>query len=154
MSNLTIGKFMDGGEMKQVSQLLGATLSNGSGIATGAPNTLALGSNTITLAKAETVIIKVPSGSAGTVTTGTMTVTGSVVTLVPGINTITTTGAVGTITIVITVSATAEAIEIPGLRTVESVISVSLSGGYHAEPADCTIAGNKVTVAPYYYQDA
>ena len=143
----------DGSKIAQVSTLLGAILNNGSGVATGAPVDLALGANTVTTTTKGTFIINVPSGSAGTVASAGATVTGSPVTLVPGPNTITTT-TTGTITVTITVAATAEAIEIPGIRTIQAVIGASLSGGYKLGPADCTIAGNKVTIQPMYYDYA
>jgi hypothetical protein len=130
--------------------ILGATLNNGTGVATGAPNTLALGANTITTTTKGTFIVNVPSGSGGTVATAGATVSGSPVTLAPGSNVITTT-TTGTITVTITVTATAEVIEVPQLRTIQAVISASLSAGYKLDPANITIAGNKLTIQPMFY---
>jgi hypothetical protein len=150
MSASIIALTQDGSKIAQVSKLLGATLNNGSGVATGAPITLALGANTVTTTTQGTFIVNVPSGSAGTVATAGATVTGSPVTLVPGANVITTT-TTGTITVTITVSATAEVIEVVGLREIQAVIGASLSGGYKLDPAAVTVAGNKVTIQPMYY---
>lgn len=155
MSYDIIAEFIDGVKMAQLTGIpLGAIVNNGTAIVTGAPATMALGANTVTLTKAGTVVINVPTGYAGTVATGTMTVTSSPVTLVPGANVITTTGAVGNITVTITCSATATTFEVVGLRKILAVIGASLSGGYKVDPAAVTIAGNKVTIQPMYYQDS
>jgi hypothetical protein len=49
------------------------------------------------------------------------------------------------------VAATASAIEVVGLNTIQAVIAASIDGGYKLDPAAVTIAGNKVTVQPMYY---
>ena len=79
-----------------IQQALGR-LNNGTGIATEAPAILALGNNTINVTTLGTFLIYVRG--SGTATSGSTTITGSPVTLVSGWNTITTTGATGTITI-------------------------------------------------------
>lgn len=73
-------------------------ITDGTGTLTaGSPLILAVGANTVDVAVAGTFIVRMPEG--GTVTTGTMTVTGSTVTIPAGIaTTITTTGAIGNIT--------------------------------------------------------
>jgi hypothetical protein len=146
-----IGISQDQSKVVQIVSPLAAILNNGSGVATGAPISLALGANTVTLTKAGTVIINVPAGYAGTAATGTMAVSGSPVTLVPGANVITTTGPVGNITVTITCTTTQTVIEVVGLRTILAVIGASLTGGYKLDPAAVTIAGNDVTIQPRYY---
>ncbi len=80
------------------------TLRNGTGIATGAPITLVVpATNTITVSQAGTFLIDLPAGVTGTATAGTMALTGSPVALVGGLNTITTTGAVGNFTVAVAV---------------------------------------------------
>ena len=76
MSTSIIALTQDGSKTAQVSTLLGATLNNGSGVATGAPITLALGANTVTTTTQGTFIVNVPSGSAGTVATAGATLPG------------------------------------------------------------------------------
>jgi len=77
----------------------GGYIKNGTGALTAAnPINLAVGANTIDVATAGTFIVGMPEG--GTVATGTMTVTNSVVTIPAGVATsIATTGAVGNITV-------------------------------------------------------
>ncbi len=77
-------------------------LRNLTGIATGAPISLVNGANTVTVTTVGTFTVSIPSGVTGTVASGTCAVTGSPVTLVTGNNTITTSGAVGTITVTLT----------------------------------------------------
>lgn len=47
-----------------------------------------------------------------------------------------------------------QTIEIPELRTIDAVIAASIDGGYEVSPSLCTIAGNKVTIEPMYYDYA
>lgn len=76
----------------------GGRIENGTGTCTGSPLHLAIGSNTVAVTIAGTLIVYMPEG--GTVASGTMTVTGSPVTVSAGIaTTITTTGATGNITV-------------------------------------------------------
>ena len=76
----------------------GGTIKNGTGTMDVSPQNLAVGTNTITVTAAGTLIVSMPEG--GTVASGTMTVTGSPVTVSAGIaTTITTTGAIGNITV-------------------------------------------------------
>lgn len=79
--------------------ITGSTLTNGTGIATGSPVSLAYGSNTITVTQVGTFTAALPTGLNGTATSGTTTVTGSPQALVEGNNTVTTTTATGTFTI-------------------------------------------------------
>jgi hypothetical protein len=46
---------------------------------------------------------------------------------------------------------TDQVIEMPGLRTIDQVISASIDGGYLVDPSDVTISGNKLTVQAYYF---
>ena len=76
----------------------GGSIVNGTGTMDVSPQNLAVGANTITVTAAGTLIVRLPEG--GTVASGTMTVTGSPVTVSAGIaTTITTTGAIGNITV-------------------------------------------------------
>lgn len=76
----------------------GGDIVNGGGTMNVSPQALAVGANTITVTEAGTLIVNMPEG--GTVASGTMAVTGSPVTVLAGIaTTITTTGAIGNITV-------------------------------------------------------
>lgn len=44
-----------------------------------------------------------------------------------------------------------QTIEVKGLRRIECVVSANISGGYMIQAADTTIAANKITVQPYYW---
>lgn len=68
---------------------LGGTLTNGTGIATGSPITLAPGTNDITITQAGTFNVFLPIGGSGTATTDDWVVTGSPQTLNEGNNTVT-----------------------------------------------------------------
>jgi hypothetical protein len=147
----------DQSKVAQITGLaLGGVLSNGTGVVTAAPVILARGVNTITVATPGTFVITMPSGSSAVVATGTGAITGSPVTILGGVTTtVTFTGvAAQNFTVTVTVNATAEVIEVVGLREIQAVISASLSGGYKLNPAACTIAGNKVTIQPQYYDYA
>ena len=47
-----------------------------------------------------------------------------------------------------------QTIEIPGIRRIDAVIGASITGGYFLNPSLCTVAGNKVTVEPMYFNNA
>jgi hypothetical protein len=143
-----IAQFLDG----KLAQLNGIhitpVLNNGTGLATGAPIALALGANTITVTQAGTLLVYVPPGYGGSAVGA--IVQGSPVTLVTGWNVLTITGT-GTFTLTTTCSTTQTTIEVVGLRQIEAVVGVSLSGGYKLDPAACSVSGNKVTITPMYY---
>jgi hypothetical protein len=147
-------------DQSKIAQLtglaLGGVLSNGTGVVAAAPVILAAGVNTITVATPGTFVITMPSGSSCVVATGTGAITGSPVTILGGVTTtVTFTGvAAQNFTVTVTVNATAEVIEIPGIRTIQAVIGASLSGGYKLDPAACSWAGNKVTIQPQYFDYA
>lgn len=42
-------------------------------------------------------------------------------------------------------------IEVAGLRVVESVLAVSITGGYKLDEANASISANKVSLVPQYY---
>jgi hypothetical protein len=73
----------------------GSTLTNGTGIATGSPNNLVYGNNTITVTQVGTFTVALPVGIRGTATSDTTTVTGSPQALVEGNNTVTATTSTG-----------------------------------------------------------
>ena len=148
-----IGNLQDGRKIAYLKKLLGGTISNGTGIITGAPVTLALGANAITgITKTGTLIITLPSGDTGTAASNGATISGTPVPLVAGVNVITITAlGAGTITVTVVCAATAATIEIPGLRRIDAVIDASIDGGYYVEAAAVTIAGNKVTIQPQFF---
>ena len=148
-----IDQFQDGSKLANQQNLLGGTASNGTGTFAAAPLTLAAGLNTITVTKPGTFVIVLPSGTSAVIATGTGAITGSPVTALGGTTTtVTFTGIAGqTFTVTTTVNATAEVIEVLGIRTIQAVIGASLSGGYKLDPAAVSIAGNKVTIQPMYY---
>lgn len=147
-----IALFEDAGKLTNQQTLLGGTLSNGTGVATGAPVTL--GSTApvvVTTTKAGTFIVTMPSGSSASVASTGGTVSPSPTVCPAGASTVVTVTIAGTITVTTTVAATAATIEIPELREIQAVIGASLTGGYKVDPATVTIAGNKVTIQPQYY---
>ena len=149
-----IAVFEDQTKLAQLNGVpLGGNVSNGTGVAAGAPVTLTVGVNTITVATPGTFVITLPSGSSAVAATGTGTLSGSPVTCLGGASTVVTfTGiAAQTFTVTVTVNATSSVIEVVGLREIQAVIGASLNGGYHVSPASVTIAGNKVTIQPMYY---
>ncbi len=75
----------------------GGFLANATGVATGTPQTLAIGANVVTVTQLGTLVIDFPLGNTGIATSGVATVTGSPVALGVGTNTITITGVVGAI---------------------------------------------------------
>lgn len=76
-------------------------ITNGTGVLSGgSPQYLGPGTHTLTAQKVGTFNINLPEGCAGTLATGTMTVTSSTVSLVPGDQTVTTSGTVGTMTLI------------------------------------------------------
>jgi hypothetical protein len=79
----------------------GATLVNGTGVATGAPIALKRGSNTITVTGAGTFTVTLGAACTGTATSGTATVAGSPQALVAGANVVDTGITTGNFTIVI-----------------------------------------------------
>jgi len=154
MSYDIIGLFQDQSKLAQLTGVaLGGTLVNGTGVVSAAPVILARGANTITVATPGTFIITMPTGSSAVAATGSGAITGSPVTCPAGASTtVTFTGIAGqNFTVTVTVNATAEIFEIPGIRTIQAVIGASLSGGYKLDPAAVTVAGNKVTIQPQYY---
>ena len=150
-----VAQFANGSKLAQLTNIpVTSIVNNGTGIATGAPIAVVIGANTVTTTTKGTFLIYLAPGYTGTVTSAGATVTGSPVTLVEGWNTITTT-TTGTITVTIACTTTQTTIEILGLRSIyQAVIGASLSGGYKLDPAACTIAGNKVTITPMYYNYA
>lgn len=85
----------------KIKHVGGGVLSNGSGVATGSPLTLALGANVIPVTRLGTLTVVLPAGNTGQALTGTCTVVPSPTNLVAGTNTIAVTaGAVpGTINV-------------------------------------------------------
>ena len=75
----------------------GGYLIDRTGVATGTPQTLAIGANAVTVTRLGTLVVVLPAGNTGTATSGVCTVVGSPQALVAGTNTITTTGVVGAI---------------------------------------------------------
>jgi hypothetical protein len=143
----------DGRKIAQVTAPLGAVLSNGTGVIGGAPLTLTAGANAVAgITKIGTFVITLPTGYTGIAASNGATIFGSPVALVAGPNVIDVTvlGA-GTITVTITEVTTAITIEVPGIRTIDAVIDASMTGGYLVSAADAVIAGNKVTLQPYYF---
>jgi hypothetical protein len=150
-----IAEFIDGSKVAQLTGVsLGGYISNGTGLITGAPVTLARGANAVTgITKTGTLLITMPSGSSASAASNGATIANTPVACPAGATTainITALGA-GTITVTVTVAATTDIIEIVGLRTIQAVIGASLSGGYKLDPAAVSIAGNKVTIQPMYY---
>jgi len=90
-----------------------AVLTNGTGVATGAPISLTSGETTVTVTSAGTFYITTASGAVGLAASGTATVSGSPVTLPSG-STITITVS-GTGTIILRFSSYAPTVEVPML---------------------------------------
>jgi hypothetical protein len=133
-----------------------ATIKNGTGVITGSPVALVDGiNNVVGITGTGTLVITLPAGTGGVLTavSAGATIAGSPVALLPGVNTITITAVgAGTITVTFTMVATPTIpIEIPGIRTIDAVISASMTGGYKADPGNVGVAGNIVTVQPQYY---
>lgn len=84
----------------------GGTMTNGTGVVTGSPVTLAPGANTPTITQEGTFTINLPVGNVGTAETGNWVVTGSPVALVAGNNTITVEAGGGPGTITVTTAST------------------------------------------------
>jgi hypothetical protein len=114
---------------------------------------LTVGANVLGLTGTGTLVVTLPPGYAGTAVSGAggAVVTGSPVTLYTGVNVITVTLGGGNGFTINLVLVAAAVIEIPGIRTIDAVIEASITGGYKADPAYVTVAGNKVTVQVQYY---
>jgi hypothetical protein len=77
------------------------SLTDATGTFTGSPIKLKVGANTVACTVAGSATILLPDGYTGTAATGTMTVDSNPVSLVAGVNTITTSGGIGNITVTI-----------------------------------------------------
>lgn len=156
MTVAMIGQLQDGRKIVQVVAKMFGVIDSGTALITGGPVALTIGANAIVgITQIGTLIITLPTGYTATAATNGATVLPSPTNCVAGPNNvvISVLGA-GTITVTVTQVTMPEAIEIPNLRTIDAILSVSITGGYKADVADCTIAGNKVTVNPYYYNYA
>jgi hypothetical protein len=91
-----------------------ATLTNGSGTATGSPITLNLGANTVAITGAGSFTVVLPAGFSGVAASSTAAVTGNPVALVAGTQTI---NVVGIGNIIVTIGFDTDLVSIPKIQT-------------------------------------